>query len=108
MKQPMHTMKIKNFTQNKINGYGYIITLDNKKYYIAGDTDNIEEIQNIKCDFAFLPVGGTYTMTYEEAAELANVIKAKTVIPTHYGCIVGDKEDGKRFAKLVKEKEVRY
>ena len=44
-------------------------------------------------------------MDYEEAAELANTIDAKTVIPTHYGCIVGDKKDGEKFAKLVKGKE---
>lgn len=45
--------------------------------------------------------GGTYTMDYMEAAELANMIDAQVVIPTHYGEIVGDKKDGERFAKLV-------
>lgn len=100
----MHITKIKHFIQKKINGCGYIITLDGKRYYIAGDTDNIKEIQNVKCDVALIPVGGTYTMDYEEAAELANTIDAKTVIPTHYGCIVGDKKDGEKFAKLVKGK----
>lgn len=81
--------------------------IDNAKYYIAGDTDNINEIQNINCDVAFIPVGGTYTMNYEEAAELANTINSKLIIPTHYGEIVGDKEDGKKFAKLIKNKEVK-
>ena len=86
---------------------GYIITLDGTKYYIAGDTDNIEEIQNVKCDIALIPIGGTYTMDYEEAAELANNIDAKLIIPTHYGEIVGSKEDAMKFKELVKGKEVQ-
>ena len=86
---------------------GYLIQINNKTYYIAGDTDNIEEIQDIECDEAFIPIGGTYTMNYKEASELANAIKAKVVIPTHYGSIVGDKEDAIKFKELVEGKEVK-
>ena len=93
-------------TKNE-NWVGYIIELDGVKYYIAGDTDNIKELKDVECDVAFLPVGGKYTMGYAEAAGLANTIKAKIVVPTHYGCIVGTKEDAEKFANLVREKEVR-
>ena len=86
---------------------GYLIQINNKTYYIAGDTDNIEEIQDIECDEAFIPIGGTYTMNYKEASELANAIKVKVVIPTHYGSIVGDKEDAIKFKELVEGKEVK-
>ncbi len=86
---------------------GYIIEVNHKTYYIAGDTDNIEEIQNIECDEALIPIGGTYTMDYQEAADLANTIKAKVIIPTHYGSIVGDKGDAIKFKELVKNKEVK-
>ena len=86
---------------------GYIIEINHKKYYIAGDTDNIKEIQDIKCDIAFIPIGGTYTMDYQEAAQLANQIDAKQIIPTHYGSIVGDKTDAIKFKKLVQNKEVK-
>ncbi len=86
---------------------GYIIEMNKKKYYIAGDTDNIEEIQNIECDVAFIPIGGTYTMDYKEAATLANHIKANIVIPIHYGSIVGDKEDAIKFKEQVQNKEVK-
>lgn len=89
------------------NWVGYIIELDGVKYYIAGDTDNIKELKDVECDVAFLPIGGKYTMGYAEAAGLANTIKAKIVVPTHYGCIVGTKEDAEKFANLVSEKEVR-
>lgn len=99
--------KEKQFHPKDNEWVGYIITLDNKKYYVAGDTDNIPEIQNIECNIAFLPVGGTYTMDYEEAAKLANIIQAEIIIPVHYGSIVGTKEDAKRFKELVTNKEVK-
>lgn len=76
------------------------------KYYIAGDTDNVKEIQNVMCDIALIPIGGTYTMDYREAADLANTINAKLVIPTHYGEIVGSKEDAEKFKELVQGKKV--
>ena len=99
--------RIKKFHPKENNWVGYIVETNGQKYYIAGDTDNIEELHNIKCDVAFLPVGGTYTMDYKEASELANVINAKLVIPTHYGEIVGNKDDGIKFANLVKNKETQ-
>lgn len=96
----------KKFHPKENKWVGYIIELNNKKYYIAGDTDNIEEIQNIECDIALIPIGGTFTMDYGEAAELANTIKADIVIPTHYGSIVGEKEDAMKFKELVNDKKV--
>ena len=55
----------------------------------------------MKCDIALIPVGGTYTTDYEEAAELVNIIKPEIVIPMHYAELVGAKEDGIKFSKLV-------
>lgn len=83
------------------NWVGYIITINNKRYYIAGDTDITEENQKVKCDIALLPIGGTYTMDYKEAAKLTNTIKPEIVIPTHYGSIVGNKEDAIKFKELI-------
>lgn len=85
---------------------GYLLMTKERTYYIAGDTDNIPEIKEIEADVAMIPIGGTFTMDYKEAAELANLLKAKKIIPIHYGEIVGEKEDAKRFAVLVKGKEV--
>lgn len=79
---------------------GYIIELDGLKYYIAGDTDNINEIQDIKCDIAFLPIGGEFTMNAKAAAALANKIDSKVIVPIHYGELVGTEEDLKEFLKL--------
>lgn len=80
---------------------GYIIEIDNIKYYIAGDTDAIEENTKIKCDVAFIPVGGTYTMDFKEAAKFINEIKPKIAVPIHYGSIVGTKQDAEDFKMLL-------
>ena len=86
----------------KENGWvGYSITLDDIRYYIAGDTDITEENRKVKCDVAFVPVGGTYTMNYSEAAELVNIIKPKIAVPIHYGSVVGTKQDATNFIKLL-------
>lgn len=90
----------------KENGWvGYIINLS-EKIYIAGDTDITEENKNVKCDIALIPIGGTYTMTPQEAAKLVNIIKPKKVIPTHYGSVVGKKEDAEIFKNLL-NKEIK-
>ena len=79
-------------------GYvGYIVTLNNITYYIAGDTDVLDELKTINADVIFLPVGGIYTMTKEEAVELANTIKPRYAIPIHYGLAAGDGLDAKYF-----------
>ena len=74
------------------------------RYYIAGDTDCTKEASKVECDVAFLPVRGTYTMDYIEAASLATKINPKYVIPTHYGSIVGNKEDGELFKNSLSKK----
>ena len=87
-------------------GYvGYIVTLNNVTYYIAGDTDLLDELKVIKADVIFLPVGGFYTMTREEAVILANTIKPKYAIPIHYGLAVGSIEDAKYFVNNI-DKEI--
>jgi len=86
----------------KENGWnGYVVKLNNISYYIAGDTDFNDDIKNVKCDIAFVPVGGTYTMDYKEASQLINIINPKLVIPTHFGSIAGDKCDGENFRSLI-------
>ena len=91
----------KDFHKKEYNWVGYIATIDDKRIYIAGDTDNIEEARNIICDIAMVPVGGTYTMTAEEAADLIKNIKPKLAIPIHYKTIVGSIEDAETFKKLL-------
>ncbi|MCL4456401.1 MAG: MBL fold metallo-hydrolase [Nitrospirae bacterium] len=84
---------------------GYIFTVNGRRIYLAGDTDHIPEMKTFKnIDMALLPVSGTYVMTAEEAVQAALDIKPKIAIPMHYGSIVGDKNDAKRFADGLKGK----
>ena len=86
----------------KENGWvGYIIIINGIRYYIAGDTDITEENKQVKCVVAFVPVGGTYTMDFKEAASLINEIKPKIAIPIHYGSIVGTEQDAIDFIRLL-------
>ena len=88
----------------KANGWiGVIVTVNGKRIYHAGDTDNIPEMSNLKnIDIALLPVSGTYVMTAEEAANAANRIMPKVAVPMHYGAIVGTSADAEKFRKLCK------
>lgn len=79
-------------------GYvGYIVTVDGVRYYHAGDTDAVPEMRTVRTDVALLPVGGTFTMTCEEACTACDMIDARAAVPMHYADIVGDKSDAERF-----------
>jgi len=88
----------------KYGGVGYIITIDKTKIYNLGDTDNINEFDNIEknIDIALVPVSGTYVMTANEAAEAVNRIRPKIAIPTHYNSIVGSTNDAREFKNLAR------
>lgn len=91
----------KKYHPKENNWVGYTITVDNIRYFMPGDTDINNDNRNIQCDVLFVPIGGTYTMDYIEGAKFANGIKPKIVVPMHYNSIVGTKEDGEKFKKLL-------
>ena len=65
---------------------GYILTLDGLRIYIAGDTEDISEMQDIKdIDIAFLPCNQPYTMKPEQLVKAAKTVKPKVLFPYHYG-----------------------
>ncbi|MCX6355256.1 MAG: MBL fold metallo-hydrolase [Candidatus Aureabacteria bacterium] len=81
-------------------GLGFVVTLNGKRIYFAGDTDRIPEMAMIKADVALLPVSGTYVMTADEAAEAVRMIRPGAAIPMHYGTIVGSRSDALRLKEL--------
>ena len=86
----------------KDKGYvAYIVTVEGKRIYVAGDCDENEDNLKISCDIALIPIGGHYTMDYKEGAEYINRIRPALVIPTHYGNGIGDEKDGERFKELI-------
>ena len=79
---------------------GYLITLDGKTIYHAGDTDFIPEMKEFgDVDVALVPIGGTYTMDMDEAVNVVIAINPKIVIPMHM-----KDADPKEFKKIVEEK----
>ena len=80
-------------------GLGFLVEVEGKKFYFAGDTDCIEEICGLEVDVAFLPISGTYVMSCEEAVECALKMNARYYFPMHY---FG--EDPMKFLRLLEEK----
>jgi L-ascorbate metabolism protein UlaG (beta-lactamase superfamily) len=67
-------------------GNGYIITIGDKRFYVAGDTENTPEMKALKgIDVAFLPMNLPYTMTPAMVADAAKSFMPKILYPYHYG-----------------------
>lgn len=95
--------KLKPFHTKGKKWQGYIVTMDDLRYYVSGDTDVNEDIRKVQCDIALIPIGGFYTMDWKQAAEYTAQMKPKAVVPTHYGSIVGEKTDGQDFKKALQQ-----
>ncbi len=81
------------------NWVGYLLQLDGRTYYHAGDTDHLPELEQLTTNVAFVPIGGKFCMGVEEAAELVKAMKPDLAVPAHYGFVegVGSSADGQRF-----------
>ncbi len=87
-------------------GNGYVITFGEKRVYVAGDTENIPEMKELKgIDIAFLPMNLPYTMTPEMVADATKAFKPKILYPYHYG--ETDTSNLLNLMKDTKEIEVR-
>lgn len=65
---------------------GYVLTLDGLRFYIAGDTEDIPELADVKdVDVAYLPCNLPFTMTPEQLANAAKAVQPKVLFPYHYG-----------------------
>ena len=65
---------------------GFILTIDGLRIYIAGDTEDIPEMTDIKdIDVAFMPCNQPYTMTPDQLIKAAKTVKPKVLFPYHYG-----------------------
>ncbi len=83
------------------NWVGFIVEIGSKRIYYAGDTDIIPEMRELTdIDLALLPVGGTYTMDADEAAQAVSQIKPQQAIPYHWGDIVGSLDDAEKFTQI--------
>ena len=92
----------KEFHSREEGWIGYVLKIGDTVIYHAGDTDKISEMSKLqgKVTVALLPVGGTYTMTAEEAAEAAAIIMPEIAVPMHYGEVAGSRSDAEEFVRL--------
>jgi len=78
-----------------------------KVVYHAGDTCVFSDMKLIgelyKPDVALLPIGGFFTMDPKQAAMAASLVKAKFVVPMHYGTWPPIEQDPKEFERLTKK-----
>jgi L-ascorbate metabolism protein UlaG (beta-lactamase superfamily) len=80
---------------------GYVLELPGATHYHAGDTDHLPELESVRTDVAFMPIGdGPYTMGAHEAAALAKAMGPRLAVPVHFGFVVGSPHDGDRFRDL--------
>ena len=85
---------------------GYVLHLeDGRRAYFAGDTNVFSDMQLIEQlyhpDLAFLPIGDLYTMSPREAALACRMLKAKQVIPMHFGTFPALTGRPEQLAELV-------
>lgn len=64
---------------------GYVLGIDGRRVYIAGDTEDIPEMRALEdIDIAFVPMNLPYTMTVEQAAAGVAAFRPAVVYPYHY------------------------
>lgn len=94
------------FHPKEDNKVGFVIDIKGTRIYHTGDSDLIQEMNNLQPDILLVPISGTYVMTAKEAAQAVEKIKPKIAIPMHYGTIVGSEHDAREFKQLVKSCDV--
>jgi L-ascorbate metabolism protein UlaG (beta-lactamase superfamily) len=87
----------------KGEGNGYVLTFGDTRVYVAGDTENVPEMKELKdIAVAFLPMNLPYTMTPEMVAAAARAFKPRILYPYHYG----DTDPARLVALLANDKEI--
>lgn len=84
---------------------GFLITMDDKTIYHAGDTGLFGDMELIgrlhPADLAFLPIGDNFTMGPDDALEAVKMLKPKMVVPMHYNTFPLLEQDPFKFKSEV-------
>ncbi|SFJ11811.1 MBL fold metallo-hydrolase [Albimonas pacifica] len=88
---PLRAIPAYNTTEGRLQYHpkgrdnGYVLEIDGKTVYIAGDTEDIPEMRALTgIDIAFVPFNLPYTMTEEQAASAVAEFRPAVVYPYHY------------------------
>ncbi|MGI6225054.1 MAG: metal-dependent hydrolase [Peptococcales bacterium] len=89
------------------NPCGFLVTMENKTVYHAGDTGLFGDMELIgrtnSIDIALLPIGDNFVMGVDDAVIAAQMLKAKTVIPMHYNTFELIKQDPEVFKNKIEQ-----
>lgn len=85
------------------NPCGFLVTMDGKTVYHAGDTGLFSDMALIgetnKIDCALLPIGDNFTMGIDDAIRAVGMLKPRMVVPMHYNTFDVIKQDPEVFKK---------
>ena len=99
------TMPANPVRKDKARSIGFLLRGEGKTVYYSGDTKYIAEMEGLCPDVLLIPIGGTYSVSAQEAASWLVRIKPKIVIPIHWGRNEGTLDDAYRF---IREAPVLY
>lgn len=86
---------------------GYLLEVEGKRIYIAGDTALFSDMQLYArdgLDVAILPIGDLFTMGPEDSVQAAQWLSAELVLPSHYGTWPPIEQDAAAWAKQIQSK----
>lgn len=90
---------------------GFLVYLDDKTIYHAGDTGLFLDMKLIgdqnEVDLAFLPIGDNFTMGPQDALLAAQWVRAKQVIPMHYDTFPIISQDAAEFVRELQRRKIR-
>jgi L-ascorbate metabolism protein UlaG (beta-lactamase superfamily) len=78
---------------------GYVFTIGGRTFYHAGDTDFLESMKEIRCDVAFVPCDGRYTMGPRDAARAGEACGARVLVPIRWGDGGSTEEEATRLSR---------
>lgn len=87
---------------------GLILTINNKKVYVTGDTGLFGDMEliakrNGPIDVCFIPIGDHFTMGIDDAAYAINeLIKPTIAVPVHFDTFPPIKQDPEEFKDKVR------
>lgn len=102
-------ISVKKGTIDGGNPGGFLIDIDGKKIYHAGDTGltmDMKLLETEAVDLAMLPIGGNFTMDITDAITAVDFIKPKKVIPMHYNTFGLIQADPMVFKNALPEHQV--
>lgn len=87
-------------------GCGFCFTLDNHRVFWPGDTDRLDQFDELDVSVLLANIGGTIVMDRTKAAELADRLEPDLVVPIHYNTIEILETDDEAFAADVASRSI--